>query len=119
VSDASAPTLSGVPADVTVTCDNIPAVASPSASDVCDATPAITFAETSTKGTDPDQASFYNYEITRTWTATDAAGNSSSQSQKITVSDASAPTLSGVPADVTVTCDNIPAVASPSASDVC
>ncbi|MFV8227235.1 hypothetical protein, partial [Christiangramia aquimixticola] len=69
---ASAPTLSGVPADVTVTCDNIPAVATPSASDVCDSTPAITFAETSTKGTDPDQASFYNYEITRTWTATDA-----------------------------------------------
>ncbi|MEX0329778.1 MAG: hypothetical protein AB3N64_00005, partial [Puniceicoccaceae bacterium] len=114
VQDTTAPVLSGVPGDTTVQCDNIPDAASPSASDNCDPSPSVNLVEVSTKGECAD-----NYTITRTWTATDCAGNSSSQSQVITVQDTTAPVLSGVPGDSTVECDNIPDAASPSASDNC
>jgi hypothetical protein len=85
--DKTAPTLSGVPADADASCDNIPAPANPSATDNCDASPEISLSETSTKGSDPNNCNFYNYTITRTWTASDACGNSSTAAQVITVSD--------------------------------
>ncbi|MEX0330343.1 MAG: carboxypeptidase-like regulatory domain-containing protein, partial [Puniceicoccaceae bacterium] len=107
VQDTSAPVLSGVPGDTTVECDNIPAAASPSASDNCDPSPSVSLVEVSTKGECAD-----NYTITRTWTATDCAGNSSSQSQVITVQDTTAPVLFGVPNDVTVECDSVPTKAT-------
>src|SRR5204863_2754782 len=40
----------------------------------------------------------------RTYHATDACGNSSSESQTITVDDETAPVISGAPADTTVSC---------------
>ena len=46
-------------------------------------------------------------------------GNTDVQSQVITVQDVTAPVLAGVPADVTVECDAVPAPATPTASDNC
>ena len=60
-------------------------------------------ATVSTQGTDATKSSYYNYTITRTWTATDASGNSSSKSQVITVEDKTAPVIS-CPASVTINC---------------
>ena len=114
VQDTTAPVLSGVPADVTVECDSVPAPASPTASDNCDTAPEIAFSETRTDGDCPS-----NYTLTRTWTATDACSNASSETQVVTVQDTTAPVLSGVPADVTVDCDSVPDPASPTASDNC
>jgi large repetitive protein len=114
VQDTQAPTLSGVPANTTVQCDAIPEPASPTASDNCDPAPQISFSEVRTDGACAD-----SYTLTRTWTATDRCGNSSAQSQVITVQDTQAPTLSGVPANTTVQCDAIPEPASPTASDNC
>src|SRR6185503_7394645 len=94
------------------------AAATPTATDNCDATPTITFTESSTQtsnGTCTDQ----NYTITRTWTATDNCGNSSSGTQVIAVSDNTAPVLAGVPANTTAECSAVPAAASPTATDNC
>ena len=42
--------------------------------------------------------------VTRTWTATDCAGNSSTDSQTITIEDNTAPVISGVDESFTVEC---------------
>ncbi|RIJ49966.1 HYR domain-containing protein [Maribellus luteus] len=46
-----------------------------------------------------------NYSFTRTWTVTDAAGNSTSKDQIITVSDITKPTIS-VPPNVSIACSD-------------
>lgn len=91
VQDATAPTLVGLPANVNASCSTIPSVANVTATDNFDANVSVQFAQTSTKGTNPAQANFYNYTITRTWTATDAAGNTTSASRTVTVADTEAP----------------------------
>ncbi len=60
---------------------------------------AITHSDITTPGSCPG-----NYTIDRTWMVSDAAGNSSSCQQIITVSDVTAPVIT-CPADITVTCD--------------
>ncbi len=118
VVDQTPPTIAGVPADKTVQCDAVPNPASPTATDVCDVAPVISFVETSTQ-TNDGSCTDYSYTITRTWTATDACGNSTSASQTINVVDQTPPTIAGVPADKTVQCDAVPNPASPTATDVC
>jgi len=60
-----------------------------------------------------------NYTITRTWTATDGCGQSTVYTQEITVEDNDAPTITGVPVDVTVTPSTIPTVPTVTVSDNC
>ncbi|SEG51935.1 T9SS type A sorting domain-containing protein, partial [Flavobacterium urumqiense] len=117
VSDTAAPVLAGVPADVTASCNTIPVVTTPIASDICDASPVIAMVETSTQTS--TGVGHYNYAITRVWTATDVTGNHSSGAQVITVRDTEAPVLAGVPADVTASCNTIPVVTTAIASDIC
>lgn len=93
IEDNIDPVLSGIPTDVTVDCDNIPSVGSPTATDNC-ATPGITFSETDTQGGDPTLCSYYDYTITRTWTASDNCMNTDVESQTITVEDNDVPDLS-------------------------
>ncbi|WP_213086920.1 gliding motility-associated C-terminal domain-containing protein [Chitinophaga agrisoli] len=58
--------------------------------------------------------------FTRTWTATDKCGMSTTASQTITVVDTSAPVFTSTkPADVTVDCDKIPAAVTLTAMDNC
>ena len=89
-----------LPADVTIECteDTSPAnTGTATATDDC-ASPAVNF-------TDVEVAACgITKTITRTWTATDACGNSVSEDQTITVQDTTAPTFT-VPADITVECD--------------
>ena len=103
----------GVPADVTVECTAIPAAATVTASDNCDATLTVNYQETSNSVTEGCGT------IVSTWTVTDNCGNSTTATQTITVQDTQPPTLVGVPADVTVECTAIPAAATVTASDNC
>jgi hypothetical protein len=115
VADTIAPALGGQGADAIVECPAAPAFTAPSASDNCDASPAVASSDVTTPG-----ACAGSYSVTRTWTATDSVGNQSgSVSQTITVQDTTAPTLNGVPADVSVSCDSVPAAAAVTASDAC
>jgi len=113
VQDTTAPVLSGVPANASASCDNVPAAAAVSATDNCNGA-SVSMTETTTAGNCAG-----NYTITRTWTAVDGCGNSSSASQVITVSDNSAPSFSNVPANTTVSCGNVPASVAPTATDNC
>ncbi|MEO1516707.1 MAG: T9SS type A sorting domain-containing protein [Bacteroidota bacterium] len=110
--DTTPPVLQGIPADLTVEClDNSSPVVT--ATDNCDADVDISFSEVSNGPCDG------NNTRVLTWTATDNCGNSSSASQVITLEDTTPPELSGVPADVTVDCNNIPDRIDPVASDTC
>ena len=89
--DTIAPKLLNVPEDLTVSCDEeIPSILNVTAFDNC---PAIRIEkdEASTKG--EDECANETYTITRTWTATDLCGNSTSDEQLIQVQDFTAPDI--------------------------
>ena len=101
IDDSTAPEFTSFPADVTVECDAVPAVAdlgSLAAADNCSDSAVIEYlGEVRTDGSCED-----TYTLTRTWRATDCAGNVHEQSQTIEVQDTTAPMLSiDCPADVT------------------
>ena len=118
VEDTTAPEFTGnLPADATVSCDAVPTAPTLSATDNCDNDAQVSYNE-SISG--QDDGCTANYVITRTWTATDCAGNSNEHVQTITVEDTTAPEFTGnLPADVIVDCDNIPQAPSLNGSDNC
>jgi len=113
IKDNTAPMIT-CPADIAVECDaSTDPVGDPSsgetgtgeatAVDQCtDVT--VSYSDVSTQGSDPEACDFYNYTITRTWTAEDECGNASSCDQIITVEDTQGPEIT-CPADLEVQCD--------------
>ncbi|MDX8554677.1 gliding motility-associated C-terminal domain-containing protein, partial [Tenacibaculum sp. 1B UA] len=118
VEDTAAPEfVEELPVDVTVSCDTIPAAMVLTATDNCDASVTVNYSE-EFSGQDDECAS--EYTITRTWTVQDCAGNTTSHAQEVTVEDTTAPEfVEELPADVTVSCDAIPAAAVLTATDNC
>jgi hypothetical protein len=114
VEDNTPPVITGVGADTTFNCTDDPVFSDPTASDACDPDPSLTYNDVMTPGDCPQE-----YSITRTWTATDACGNSSTASQTVHVVDNTAPVISGVGADTTISCDTDPVFSNPSAADDC
>ncbi|RZJ33236.1 MAG: gliding motility-associated C-terminal domain-containing protein, partial [Flavobacterium sp.] len=92
------------PEDITVTCEDVPTAATLTATDNCsNATVNVTVADSVTLG-----ACAGSYTVIRTWTATDACGNTAIQTQDITVVDQTAPVFNGTaPDDITVECDSV------------
>lgn len=115
VQDIQRPNFVGIPANVTVQCNTVPAPATPTATDNCAIAVTITYnGETRTNGPCSNA-----YTLTRRWTAADNCGNTRSASHRITVVDNGKPTLA-VPADTTIACtETLPAVGVPTASDGC
>jgi hypothetical protein len=91
--DTGAPTLTGVPANVTVEYNNVPTAPTVTVSDNCDAGPSLTYSQTSTQNPDVNHSGHYNYTITRTWEAVDDCENTTASSQVITVQDTQAPQI--------------------------
>jgi hypothetical protein len=90
IADCPPPTLT-LPADVTISCDASSSPASTgtaTATDAIDASPDVTYSDAVSAGSCPN-----SYTITRTWTATNDCGNSSSDDQIITVVDVTAPSI--------------------------
>ncbi len=114
--DTVDPDLVAAPADTTVSClADVPAAASLSASDNCDASVQVNLVETNS-----GNPSDCNYQITRTWTATDDCGNTDVEVQVITVNDTVPPVISPAPATLGINCsDPIPAPATLTATDNC
>ncbi|MEO5905666.1 MAG: hypothetical protein ABIQ11_02995, partial [Saprospiraceae bacterium] len=100
VHDDLAPVIT-CPASVTIECtaSTLPAnTGTATATDDCDTTPTIMSSDVTVAGGCPQE-----YVITRTWTATDDCGNSSSCTQTITVDDSTAPVIT-CPASLTIEC---------------
>ena len=103
--DTTPPTITDGPADMTVECDNVPAIAGPdaiSAFDNCGED--VTISE----GTETrfDGACATEYTLQRRWTVTDLCGNESIHEQIIQVQDTTAPAIMAA-SDETVECDGM------------
>ncbi len=107
------------PVDITVDCNTSIATAvtgDATATDNCDATPTIGFDDVTAAGACPQ-----SYIITRTFTAIDDCGNSSSCSQIIFVQDTVPPAIT-CPVDLTIECSDSSdpiATGSATATDNC
>jgi hypothetical protein len=98
VHDQEPPQLQGCPGNMAVDCGGLPPVADVTASDNCNGSVPVTFAEVTTPGD-----CIYSFIVTRTWTAADACGNEASCTQVITVQDILAPEMT-CPDPATVEC---------------
>ncbi|MEQ1747312.1 MAG: hypothetical protein ABMA02_17915, partial [Saprospiraceae bacterium] len=116
VIDNQKPNFTGTPANVTVQCNAVPGPATPTATDNCDTSVAITYVgQTNTAGTCPNA-----YTLTRTWVAADNCGNTRTVTQRITVVDNTKPVFTALPADASISCtETPPAAGTPTASDGC
>jgi hypothetical protein len=110
VQDTTPPTIS-CPANVTATCSqstNPGITGTATATDTCDPNPKVTYTDTAGPVNCTGLAG-----ITRTWTATDASGNSATCVQSITYTNTTAPTVT-VPTGSNLGCNpaTLPTVAS-------
>jgi gliding motility-associated-like protein len=116
--DKSAPIFTTPkPADVTVNCDAIPAVVTLDAVDSCYGAMSITPVETRQAIAG---ACASNYQLLRTWTATDPCGNTATLVQTITVQELTPPVFTTpAPADIAVDCGNVPPAVTLTATEFC
>ncbi len=102
VKDSKAPKFTTTITDLTVSCAKIPLAINPGAVDNCTKEVKVSLVETKTSLNCPDA-----YLLKRIWTATDNCGNIAAQTQLITVQDKIAPSIFGVPSNVTMSCSQI------------
>ncbi len=112
VIDTEAPQLIGVPANATIQCGQPMPSAMVQAIDNCTEEPTLSL---SVNTIDYECGSI----MTRTWSASDACGNITTQTQTINITDNTAPILLGVPANTSANCENIPTEALVTATDNC
>lgn len=113
VADTTPPEFGDLPSDLTAECDAVPEPANVDADDLCSGI-TIGLRESAEPGDCAAES-----EITRTWTATDACGNTSTHVQVISVVDTTNPELSGDPQDIVAECSSVPNAANLTATDTC
>ncbi|MBC7607223.1 MAG: SprB repeat-containing protein, partial [Burkholderiales bacterium] len=114
VQDTTAPVITALPAPSTISCPATPGFTQAIATDACGSTFTLTSADITTPG-----ACAGAYSVTRTWTATDACGNTSQASQIINVRDNTAPIIAALPAPSTISCSETPQFTQATATDAC
>jgi gliding motility-associated-like protein len=114
VNDNIAPVIAALPATTTIACPATPEFAQAVATDNCAGDVTLTFNDVTTNG-----ACAGSYSVTRTWTATDACGNTASATQTINVEDTSAPVIDALPETATIDCPATPEFAQATATDAC
>jgi hypothetical protein len=116
VLDEIGPEFTIFPDDITVDCDEYPVdIADVAAEDNCEGDVTIVGPEDEMFPGECDN----EFEVHRTWGAIDICGNRTDRTQIISVIDDEAPVMAGLPADVTVECDAIPAIPEVTATDNC
>ena len=111
--DTTDPVISGVPADLTIGCEEEYDFPSPSASDACGSV------ELNEEVSVVEGGCANSYTLIRTFTAIDACGNFTQEVQSISVLDDDAPVFAGLPADQTLECgEEVPTV-TVTAEDAC
>jgi hypothetical protein len=116
VVDNGKPALT-IPSNVTIACNEpIPPVGTPTATDNCGGNVTIVYlGQTTANAACPGQ-----YDLRRTWRATDICGNSTAATQIISVQDMAPPTFVSVPQNATIECNqSLPPLGNPVASDAC
>ncbi len=113
VVDTTAPVITCPTVVTPVECPNTPVFGDATVVDACDDSPTITYEDVTTPGACPQE-----YSVTRTWTATDCVGNSSSCSKTIDVVDTTPPSIT-CPGDKTLECGESPGITLPTAGDAC
>ncbi len=103
---AEAPVFLNPPADISVTCENIPSSGTPlnysnNGSGVC-------LIEGTVMPQESGSADICGGVITYTWTFTDQCNNTINHAQNVLVQPAPPPVFDNPPGDITVECDNIP-----------
>lgn len=106
--DTIKPVASNIPSDTTITCDSPLPQQQPVFTDNCGISGDVAYQETSTQSNSLLDCSHYTYQITRTWTAVDYCGNSTTVTQQVYVIDTIAPTPDAPFDDLFLDCtDNI------------
>lgn len=102
--DTIKPVLVGIPLTDTIRCDQpLPPLPVVTATDNCSGDVDIVFTEVNNRAVNPADCGHYQYQVVRSWVATDACGNRSSASQIIRVLDDAAPDFTR-PANITILC---------------
>ncbi|MCP4122258.1 MAG: hypothetical protein GY751_10935, partial [Bacteroidetes bacterium] len=91
MNDTYVPQLLDVPEDITISCDEV--IPSPPLVQALDNCPAISIELTEETTQATEGCELNNYILTRTWTATDYCGNSSQDTQLITITDNTSPDI--------------------------
>lgn len=95
VTDTGLPTITLSPASYplsqNVACDGLVAGPMVSATDACAGSLPVAVSTSSTQGSNTAVAAYYNYTVTRTYTADDGAGNTASISTEVVYSDSEEP----------------------------
>jgi uncharacterized protein affecting Mg2+/Co2+ transport len=119
--DTTPPSFLTFPPDAVIECPNSSApdaTGQPTGTDSCSVA-SISFSDVNLDGDCSNQVVRL---ITRTWTATDACGNSFTQNQLITVKDTTPPSFATFPTDAVVECPNSTAplaTGQPTGTDTC
>ncbi|SHN21687.1 hypothetical protein SAMN05216269_1254, partial [Flavobacterium xinjiangense] len=97
-----------------IICPATPSFGVATATDTCDPSVAITFADVTTPGNCPG-----NYSVTRTWTATDDCGNTATCSRTIAVQDTTPPVITCPTVVSLINCPAAPNFGTATATDTC
>merc|ERR1712038_1703401 len=114
VTDKTPPTINFGDEDVVVPCDDIPVMRTYTPEDNCGGYLHYKEDENRIDGT-----RLHDYELHRTWTITDACGNTEVYSVVVSVEDQEPPVLLYAPSDISVECDTYPEIAEVSGQDSC